>query len=144
MMWWAWVIGGTLLLAAELTFVNAQFYLVFAGAAAVVTGLIVWISSGALPAWTHWAIFAVIALLSLLLFRGRAYAHFMGHTPSVKTGPAGGVLTLPNTLSPGASCQAEHQGSFWTVRNDSDSALAAGARVRIAAVQGLTLLVRPE
>jgi membrane protein implicated in regulation of membrane protease activity len=142
MNWWAWVIGGVLLLAAELTVVNAQFYLVFAGAAAVVTGLIVWVSP-ALPLWCHWALFALLALLSSLTFRGRTYAYFLGHLPHVNAGPTG-VLTLPSPLPPGASCQAEHQGCFWTVRNDSDSQLSAGARVRIAAVQGLTLLVRPE
>jgi membrane protein implicated in regulation of membrane protease activity len=143
MSWWEWVIGGTLLLAAELTVVNAQFYLVFAGGAAVVTGLIVWLMPR-LPDWSHWALFALIALLSLLAFRGRTYAYFQGHAPKVSTGPAGGVLTLPSALSPGASCRAEHQGSFWTVRNDTEAPLPAGARVRIAAVQGLTLLVRPE
>jgi membrane protein implicated in regulation of membrane protease activity len=143
MNWWAWLIGGVILLGGELTVVNAQFYLVFAGVAALLTGLIVLLVPG-LPAWSHWALFAALAVLSMLAFRGRAYASLQRHSPGVKTGPAGGVFTLPNPLAPGGSCQAEHQGSFWTVCNDSEAPIAAGTRVRVAAVQGLTLLIRPE
>jgi membrane protein implicated in regulation of membrane protease activity len=40
MSWWGWVIGGAVLLGAELAFVDAQFYLVFVGSAALVVGLI--------------------------------------------------------------------------------------------------------
>ena len=43
-----------------------------------------------------------------------------------------------------ATCQAEHGGTFWTVRNDGDTPIPSGTRVRIASVNGLTLLVRPD
>ena len=39
MSWWGWVIAGAILLGAELAFVNAQFYLVFVGSAAIVVGM---------------------------------------------------------------------------------------------------------
>ena len=39
MTWWGWIIAGAILLGAELTFVNAQFYLVFIGSAAILVGL---------------------------------------------------------------------------------------------------------
>ena len=77
-------------------------------------------------------------------FRGRLYARIQGSTPGVHTGPKGGIFPLPTTLAPGASCQAEHAGSFWTVRNDSDAPIVVGASVRVVGVHGLTLLVRPE
>jgi membrane protein implicated in regulation of membrane protease activity len=64
--------------------------------------------------------------------------------PKVDTGPAGGLITLPVSLGAGESCQAEHGGTFWTVRNDSDTPIPCGSRARIARVQDLTLLVRPE
>lgn len=38
MTWWGWVIGGAILLGAELAFVDAQFYLVFVGTAAIIDG----------------------------------------------------------------------------------------------------------
>jgi len=143
MSWWGWVIGGAVLLGAELAFVDAQFYLVFIGSAAVIVGLITGIVSS-ISAWAQWAIFAVLAIVSMVTFRSRIYDRLRGHPPAVCTGPAGGVLTLPVALAPGQTCQAEHNGTFWTVRNDASEPIPSGARARIVSVQGLTLTVRPE
>jgi len=142
MSWWAWVIGGAIMLGAELGFVDAQFYLVFVGSAAILVGVIAAVMP--LPEWAQWTAFAVLALVSMVLFRSRIYRQLRGHLPAVAAGPAGGILTLPVALAPGATCQAEHGGSYWTVRNDGDAPLAPGARARIVSVDGLTLRVRSE
>jgi hypothetical protein len=141
--WWGWIIGGAILLGAELAFVDAQFYLVFVGSAAIVVGAIV-AAAPWLPAWAQWAGFAVLAIVSMVTFRSRIYHRLRGHAPQVRTSPADEVLTLPVSLAPGQTCQAEHCGTFWTVRNDSDAPIPAGARARIVRVHGLTLLVRPD
>ena len=141
MIWWAWMIGGVILLGAELALVDAQFYLVFVGTAALAVGILV--TFVAVEQWAQWALFAVLSIGSMVFFRGRIYRWLRGHPPEVLTGPRGGVLTVPVALAPGESCQAEHGGSFWTVRNDSEVPIASGAHVRIARVQGLTLLVHP-
>lgn len=143
MTWWGWIITGAILLGAELSFVNAQFYLVFVGSAAIVAGAITALTPT--PAWAQWALFAVLALVSMVTFRSRVYQKFRGTFPTVHTGPAaGGSLTLQVTLAPGDSCQAEYGGSFWTVRNDSDTPIPSGARARITTVRDLTLFVKPE
>ncbi len=142
MSWWGWIIAGAILLGAELTFVNAQFYLVFVGSAAILTGLAT--LAAPLAEWLQWALFAVLAILSMLAFRSRVYSRFRRDMPHVSTGPAGGVLTLSAGLAAGASCQVEHGGSYWTVRNDGDRAIPAGGRARIVSVHELTLLVRPD
>jgi len=141
--WWGWVIGGAVLLGAELAFVDAQFYLVFIGSAALVVGLITGIFSP-VSEWVQWSIFAVLAIVSMVTFRSRIYDRLRGHPPNVRTGPAGGVLTLAVALAPGETCQAEHGGTYWTVRNDGSAPIAPGGRARIVSVQGLTLAVRPE
>jgi membrane protein implicated in regulation of membrane protease activity len=145
MSWWGWIIAGAILLGAELAFVNAQFYLVFIGSAAIAVGMIT-AATPVLPPWSQWAIFAVLAIVSMLTFRSRVYEKLRGgHAPQVHVGPpSGGEITLPTSLAPGESCQAEHRGSFWTVRNDSDIPIPSGTRARIASVHGLTLLVRPD
>jgi len=142
MSWWGWIIAGAILLGAELAFVNAQFYLVFIGSAAILTGL----ATRVLPVapWVQWALFAILAIVSMVTFRNRLYHRFNRAWPKVDTGPAGGLITLPVALGAGESCQAEYGGAFWTVRNDSDTPIPSGSRARIARVQDLTLLVRPE
>lgn len=142
MTWWAWIIAGVILLGAELAFVSAQFYLVFVGSAAILVGLISLLLP--LPEWLQWGLFAVLALLSMVTFRSRIYRRFHAEMPPVSTGPAGGVITLKEPLAAGESCQAEYGGSFWTVRNDGDTAIPSGGRARIVSVRDLTLLVRPD
>jgi membrane protein implicated in regulation of membrane protease activity len=142
MTWWGWVIAGAILFAAELTLVSAEFYLVFIGSAAVLVGLITAIAQP-VP-WAQWALFATLAIISMVTFRSRVYRRFRGTLPAVNTGPVGGVITLDVSLAAGASCQTEHGGTFWTVQNDTDAPIPSGTRVRVTGVRGLTLLVRPQ
>jgi membrane protein implicated in regulation of membrane protease activity len=143
MNWWGWIVGGAILLGAELAFVSAQFYLVFVGGAAILVGL----ATALIPsfeAWAQWAAFAVLALFLMVTFRSRLYERMRRHPPVAQPGPIGGVMTLPVSLAPGESCRAEHSGTFWTVCNDSDKPIPAGERAQIERVQGLTLLVKPN
>jgi membrane protein implicated in regulation of membrane protease activity len=143
MTWWGWIIGGAVLLGAELAFVNAQFYLVFIGSAAILVGLATELVYP-LEEWAQWAVFGILALVLMVTFRSRLYERVRGHSASVQPGPVGSVMTLPIALAPGESCRAEHGGSFWTVCNDSDRPMPSGAHARIESVKGLTLLVRPK
>jgi len=144
MSWWGWIVGGAILLGAELAFVDAQFYLVFVGGAAILVGLAAALTEFA--PWAQWAAFAVLAVALMVTFRSWIYERLRGHhrVAAVQAGPVGTVMTLPAPLGPGESCRAEHGGTFWTVCNDSDEPLPSGARARIARVEGLTLLVRPN
>ena len=143
MTWWGWVIAGAVLLGAELTFVSAQFYLVFIGSAAILVGLVTVVASPA--TWLQWALFAVLAIVSMVTFRSRVYQRFQRASPRVDAGPrTGGVITLQVALSAGESCQTEYAGTYWTIRNDSDRLIPSGGRARVIGVRDLTLLVRPE
>jgi len=142
MTWWGWIIGGAILLGAELSFVNAQFYLVFVGSAAILTGLLS--AAAEIPPWMQWAIFAVLATLCMVLFRSRVYHRFRGKLPADSVGPVGKLITLHTALAAGDTCQVEYGGSYWTVQNDSDTGLVPGSRARIIRIQDLTLHVRPE
>jgi membrane protein implicated in regulation of membrane protease activity len=143
MQWWAWVTVGALLLGSELTFVNAQFYLVFVGAAALVVGFLN--LAGALPAvWIQWALFALLAIVSLLTFRRRVYERIRGTLPDIKLGPRGETVILPAELPPGESCRLEFRGCSWSAVNGGRSVIAAGGRARIDRVEGLTLVVHAD
>ena len=60
MQWWGWVVAGTIMLGAELAFIDAQFYLVFTGAAAIIVGLIAAVMPEFSPP-AQWAGFALLA-----------------------------------------------------------------------------------
>ena len=143
MQWWAWIAVGAILLGSELTFVNAQFYLVFVGASALVVGILA-LAGAATADWLQWLTFAALAVTSMLAFRRRIYER-MGRTlPAMRSGPAGEIVTLPIALPPGEACRLEYRGSSWSAINAGESVIAAGSRARIERVDGLTLVVRGE
>jgi membrane protein implicated in regulation of membrane protease activity len=141
--WWSWIIAGAILLGAELALVDAQFYLVLVGTSAIAVGLLA-LAFPVLGGAGQWAVFGALSIVLMVGFRARIYGYLRGHPPEVATGPAGGKLVLPAALAPGDTCQVEYRGSFWTVCNDGDTAIPAGAHARVTRVHGLTLSVRPE
>ena len=143
MQWWAWIAVGAMLLGSELTFVNAQFYLVFIGAAALVVGFLD-LAAGGSAAWLQWTIFAVLATVSMVGFRRRIYERMRGHLPGLNAGPKGETVILPGALAPGESCRLEYRGSSWSAVNAGHSLIAAGARARIERIDGLTLVIHGD
>lgn len=142
MQWWAWIVVGTILLGAELSIVDAQFYLVFLGVSALAVGFLA--SGLTLAIGLQWLIFTVLAALSLLVFRRRIYERLRRNLPVMKPGPAGATLTMPSALQPGETCRLEHHGSSWSAINAGRSVIEAGGRARIERIDGLTLVVRGD
>jgi membrane protein implicated in regulation of membrane protease activity len=143
MQWWAWIAVGAILFGSELAFVDAQFYLVFLGAAAFVVGFLNLAGLAQAP-WFQWLLFAALAAISMVTFRRRVYEQLRRNLPAMKQGPAGKSLVLPAELSPGETCRLEYCGSSWSVINGGHALIAAGARARIDRVDGLTLVVHSE
>jgi membrane protein implicated in regulation of membrane protease activity len=143
MQWWAWITVGAILLAGELAFVDAQFYLVFVGLAALLVGAL---SLGGLleAPWLQWVVFALLTAASMVGFRQRVYARLRSNLPTMQHGPSGDLVVCPAELPPGSTCRLEYRGTSWSALNGGASAIAAGARARIERVDGVTLVVRAD
>lgn len=140
MPWWGWMILGAVLLGAELLGVDAAFYLVFVGFAAIVTGVLD-LGDAGMPLWVEWILFAGIALFLMVGFRERVYRKFRGVAADYPHGPEGRVLRVTESLEPGATGRMEFGGTTWTVINRGDEALLAGDEARVLRVEGTTLIV---
>jgi len=139
---WGWLVIGALLLSAEMFLIDAQFYLVFLGAAALVVGLIDWAGLPLTEAM-QWLLFAALSVFAMLAFRRRMYDLLRKPQGSVpESVGVGDRVRLPETLAPGQSCRVEYRGSSWTARNNSPVSLSG--EVIIESVDGLTLLVQPS
>jgi len=143
MQWWAWIAVGAILLGSELTFVNAQFYLVFIGAAALIVGFL-GLAAPLLAVWLQWTLFALLAGVSMIGFRRRVYERMRGHLPGMNAGPKGETVILPAALAAGESCRLEYRGGSWSAVNAGHSAIAAGGRARIERIDGLTLVIHGD
>jgi membrane protein implicated in regulation of membrane protease activity len=140
---WAWIVVGAILLGSELSFIDAQFYLVFVGGAALVVGFLQLAGLNLAP-WLQWLIFAALAVVGMFGFRQRIYERMRRGLPAMKGGPAGDLVTMPSDLPPGETCRLEYRGSSWSALNAGKSIIAAGGRARIDRIDGLTLVVREE
>jgi membrane protein implicated in regulation of membrane protease activity len=142
MAWWAWIIIGALLLGLELFAIDAQFFLVFIGAGAIVVGLIGMIGID-LPVWAQWLLFAGLSLAAMFTIRRQVYAALHRRPLAKVDGDANQRVRVFEELLPGKSARIEYRGSGWTALNVGERPIAAGEEVRIESVDGLTLRVRP-
>ena len=141
MAWWGWCIVGTLLLCAELFAIDAQFYLIFIGAGAIIVGLIGLIGIE-LPEWGQWALFAVLSVIAMVTVRRQVYELLKLRASGTVDTDVNRRVVIPQELPPGRSARVEYRGSGWTALNVGDRVIPAGAEVRIESVDGLTLNVR--
>ena len=142
MPWWGWIIFGAFLFGSELLLVDAAFYLVFIGIAAIVTGLVGLVGLQ-LEHWAQWLLFAVLSLSSMVLFREKLYKKIRGGGPGFDASPNGEILKLQESLQPGDRCRMEHRGTNWTILNSSAEAIEKGSNVQVTSVEGLTLKIGP-
>ena len=138
---WLWLIGGVVLLIAEL--IAPGFFLVFIGGAAVATGLAALILP--IPLALQLAIFAVIAFLAVRIGGRHAYSMRYEHSSDPFLNDRArrllgtvGVAVEPSDRNGG---QGRVGDSVWPARGGP---AAPGERVRIVDVDGNCLKVEPE
>ena len=137
---WLWMIGGVLLLIAEV--IAPGFFLIFVGAAALATGAFTLLFGLGLPA--QMTLFAIYALVAVMIGR-RVYANAATDSsdPLLNDRAARLVGRSVTVIEP----IDEHGGrvrlgdSEWSARGGPGS---PGERVRIPGVEGKCLLVEPE
>lgn len=142
MPWWGWMIVAALALAIEMFVFDAQFYLVFFGISAAMIGLL-GLSGVDMPDWAQVLALSILAVVSMLTFRKRAYEMVRRRTGHVEERlTVGDRVTVPVRLEPSQTCRVDYRGSSWTARNVDERPIEAGREAVIARVDGLVLLVR--
>lgn len=144
MPWWGWMAAGLLMLVAELTFVDAAFYLVFLGISALIIGATA-LAGLPLPFWLQWTLFALLAIGSLVFFRGKVYDRLRGGASvEIPEGVTGDTAVSRDVIPPGARGRVELRGASWNAHNCGPTRIEAGARCRVERADGLTLEVHAE
>ena len=142
MEWWLWILLGVALLIVEVT-VDAAFYLLFIGLAAMLVGLAVLLGVAG-PPLAEWLIFAGASLALLYLVRGRLRALFLKRQGGEVELVVGGRAVAVTDMAPGAQGKATLRGAEWKARNLGPGRISAGESVRVAEVEQLVLGLKPE
>lgn len=140
MPWWGWFVIGVFLMLAELVGVDAAFYLIFVGVAAVLTGSLLLVVPG-LSVSLQFVCFAVLSIATMVLFRQRLYNRFRGGAMGYKDPTLGASIVIDADLAPGATARVTHRGSPWTARNIGTTLIASGDRAVVSKTVGLELQV---
>jgi membrane protein implicated in regulation of membrane protease activity len=138
---WLWLIGGVLLLIAEV--IAPGFSLIFIGAAAILTGIIAVALGISLP--FQLAIFAILALVAVRYVGRRFYASRYDPTPDPFLNDRarrmlGRVVVVVQPVD-SHSGRVRVGDSEWSARGGP---AAIGERVRIVDFEGNCLKVEPE
>lgn len=144
MVWWYWMVLGLILLGAEMT-TPGGFYILFFGLSALLVGALAGLDI-VLMEWMQWLLFSVIAIGSLLVFRGPLLARInAGRTSHANVDSmVGEVAVALEPLAAGGTGKAELRGSTWTTKNVGPTAFDKGQRGRVTKVDGLTLWIIAE
>ncbi|MDH3648006.1 MAG: NfeD family protein [Gammaproteobacteria bacterium] len=143
MPWWGWIVVGGLLLGAEMFAIDAEFYLIFLGIAALLVGTTE-LAGLHLPIWGQWLLFAVLSLTSMVTFRQKIYNKVRGGIPDMEDTMTGQRVQISDELAPGDECRVAHRGTKWTARNVGQTTIKSGSDASIKSVDGLILNVSNE
>jgi membrane protein implicated in regulation of membrane protease activity len=142
MEWWIWVLGGLVLLVAEVTSPGG-FFAIFFGAGAILVGAMKAVGWDG-PAWAEWLVFTVLSVVSLAIFRKPLMRRFNLSKGRPVDRIEGESAVVTEDVAPGGVGKAEMRGATWTARTSGDAPLAKGCRCRVERVEGLTLWLRAE
>jgi membrane protein implicated in regulation of membrane protease activity len=142
MAWWLWVLGGLLLLVAEVA-TPGGYFVIFFGAGAILVGAATALGwSG--PAWAQWLAFSVLSVALLAVFRRPLMRRFNLNTSKPVDRLENESAVVTEAVAPGGLGKAELRGTQWAARTGGSATLAPGQRCRVERVEGLTLWVRAE
>jgi inner membrane protein len=141
MTWWAWVVLGLVLMAAEIF--TTGIFLIFFGVGAVIVGILVWAGVGG-PLWMEWLLFSVISIVSLILFRKPLMRKAKLNESIALDTMIGEKARALEAIAPNAKGRAELRGSAWSARNLGPHPIADGQTCTVEAVDGIVLMVRAD
>lgn len=141
--WWIWAAVGLTLAGIEL-FTPGGFFVIFFGAGALVTGLVLALTPLA-AAW-QWMLFTAVSVISLLVFRKPLLERMRASqraTPPVDA-LTSDIAVASENIAPHAIGQVELRGASWKARNAGPDTVTKGQRCRVDRVDGLVLWIRAE
>jgi membrane protein implicated in regulation of membrane protease activity len=141
MPWWGWLSIGIFLLGAELLGVDAAFYLIFVGSAAIVMGF-VGLAGLDLPTWVQWLLFSALAIAAMVLFRQKLYARLRGNVPDYGNTLISEVVAVDKDMAPGTQSRVSLRGSVWTAVNIGNDTIPAGSTAKVVEADGMVLKIK--
>lgn len=142
-LWWHWLALGLALVLLEIA-TPGVFFVIFFGIAALLVGVLVFAGFGG-PLPMQLLLFSVLSAVGLLVFRNPIMRRLrLDRGTDEIDNLTGEPAKALDDFGPGEAGRVELRGSAWSARNGGPAPIARGARLRVVAVDRLTLVVIPE
>lgn len=136
-----WAVAGLLLIIADVVF--GTFYMLFIGAAALITALLVWLK--VLPNESvQWLVFAVISIASVILFRKKLVTAFGKDGADKYVEHAGQKVNVLEAIPAHGIGKVTYKGSQWQAKTQDGTALEANSQAEIVTMDGIILIVKAD
>lgn len=138
-----WVVGGIVLLVAEI--VVPGMVLGFLGAAALLVALLLWLGviEGLAPALTTWFIGSIVMLVALRgLFQRLMPGDTEVHSTDEDLDAQGAVVEVAETIPKGEKGRIRYRGTTWAA-TCYERTLEAGGQARLVTRDGIGWVVEP-
>lgn len=137
--WWA--IAGLVMIIADIIF--GSFFILFTGAGALLTALLIWIGVLPDPTW-QWVVFAASSTLGLVLFRSKLVSSFGKGSKNSYDEHKGARVEVIESIPVHGLGRVKYRGAEWQARSADENIIEAGTTVIIQKADGIILEVMPE
>lgn len=137
---WMWILLGMALMGIEMFAVDAAYYLIFIGVAALLVGILGFVGL-TLPVWGQLAIFAVLALVFMVFFREKLYNKFRGGLAGFRDSGIDSLVEVSEEVPPNGETRVKLRGSQWTATNIDSQAIRPGAKAKVVEIDGVRLKI---
>jgi membrane protein implicated in regulation of membrane protease activity len=134
----SWLVLGMVLVGLELF--TGTFVVMFFSVGAFLTALIAWLGViDSLP--IQIVIFTLLSGGGLFYFRDKLKVGYKDTDGDLKS-DVGSVIHLDSDVEAGAQTEVQYQGARWPAVNESGRFLAKGTSIKVAKVDGVTLILK--
>ena len=117
MSWWIWVLGGLVLLLAEIL-TPGGFFVVFFGIGAILVGAAKAVGWAG-PAWAEWLVFTILSVATLGVFRQPLMRRFNLKEGKPVDRMEGETAIVTEDIAPGGVGKADLRGAAWNARSSA-------------------------
>lgn len=136
-----WALAGVVLIIADLLF--GSFFILFVGAAALITSLLVLLGILPDPTW-QWVVFATVSTLGLLLFRNKLVRFFGKGAQETFDEHKGQRVLVTETIPAHGNGHVMYRGVKWYAKSKDGSSIEEGNYAIVQYLDGITLIVVAE
>ncbi|MCC7299075.1 MAG: NfeD family protein [Bacteroidia bacterium] len=133
-----WLIAGLIMVIADLLF--GTFFILFVGAAALITGMLIWMGILPDPTW-QWVVFAVVSTLGLVLFRKKLVQIFGKGSGDLYQEHRGQKVQVIETIPVNGKGRVNYKGADWYAKSNDEQPIEAGDTAVVQQLDGIVLIV---